>query len=78
MYNDSYVSFFRNVYIFQIQKEGHKVECLVSIFPESEESLLLHYPNIEITKLQAQSLNIPQIFMKVDSSKSRLLRIRSR
>ncbi len=56
--------------IFQIQKEGHKVECLVSIFPESEESLLLHYPNIEITKLQAQSLNIPQIFMKVDSSKT--------
>lgn len=54
--------------IYKIQKEGHKVECLVSIFPESEESLLLHYPNIEITKLQSKSLGIPQIFMKINSS----------
>jgi len=56
--------------IYQIQKEGHQVECLVSIFPKSEESMLLHYPNIKITKLQSQSLRIPQIFMEVDSSKT--------
>ncbi len=56
--------------IYQAQKEGHKVECLVSIFPESEESLLLHYPNIQITKLQSKSLGIPQIFINVDSSKT--------
>ncbi|MFB5597932.1 MAG: diphthine--ammonia ligase [Nitrosopumilaceae archaeon] len=56
--------------IYKIQKEGHQVECLVSIFPESEESLLLHYPNIEITKLQSESLRIPQIFMKTSSSKT--------
>jgi ABC transporter with metal-binding/Fe-S-binding domain ATP-binding protein len=42
----------------------------VSIFPESEESLLLHYPNIEITKLQSKSLRIPQIFMQARSSKA--------
>lgn len=56
--------------IYQIQKEGHQVKCSVSVFPESEESLLLHYPNIEITKLQSESLGIPQLFMSVDSSKT--------
>ena len=56
--------------IYKIQKEGHQVECLVSIFPESEESLLLHYPNIEVTKLQSESLRIPQIFMRTCSSKT--------
>ena len=56
--------------IYKIQKEGHQVEFLVSIFPESEESLLLHYPNIEITKLQSKSMRIPQIYMHSSSPKT--------
>ncbi len=56
--------------IFKTQNDGNNVECLVSIFPESEESLLLHYPNIEITKLQSKSMRIPQIYMHSSSSKT--------
>ncbi len=56
--------------IYKTQNDGNNVECLVSILPESEESLLLHYPNIEITKLQSKSMRIPQIYMHFSSSKT--------
>jgi len=43
------------------QKQGHDVVCLLSIFPKSEESHLLHHPNLRWTKLQSKSMNIPQL-----------------
>ncbi len=43
------------------QKDGHEVTCLLSIFPKSEESHLLHHPNLKWTKLQSESMNIPQL-----------------
>ena len=54
--------------IYKAKKEGHEVVCVVTIFPQSEESQLLHYPNIQFTKLQSESMNIPQISIKVDST----------
>ncbi len=47
--------------IYMVQKEGHKVTCLLSIFPKSEESHLLHHPNLQWTKLQSESMDIPQL-----------------
>jgi len=43
------------------QNLGHDVVCLLSIFPKSEESHLLHHPNLRWTKLQSESMNIPQL-----------------
>jgi len=43
------------------KKQGHDVVCLLSIFPKSEESHLLHHPNLEWTKLQSESMSIPQL-----------------
>ena len=43
------------------QKQGHDIVCLLSIFPKSEESHLLHHPNLRWTKLQSKSMNIPQL-----------------
>ena len=43
------------------KKQGHDVACLLSIFPKSDESHLLHHPNLEWTKLQSESMNIPQL-----------------
>ncbi len=47
--------------IYMAQKQGHKVTCLLSVFTKSEESHLLHYPNLQWTKLQSESMNIPQL-----------------
>jgi len=54
--------------IYKVKMEGHQVVCVATIFPMSYESELLHYPNIQFTKLQSQSMNIPQISIKVDST----------
>ena len=54
--------------IYKAKMEGHEVVCIVTIFPQSEESQLLHYPNIQFTKLQSESMNIPQISIKIDST----------
>jgi ABC transporter with metal-binding/Fe-S-binding domain ATP-binding protein len=43
------------------QKQGHDIVCLLSIFPKSEESHLLHHPNLRWTKLQSESMKIPQL-----------------
>lgn len=49
--------------IHETQKLGHSVKCLVTVRTHSPESHLLHHPNLELTKIQARSLNIPQILI---------------
>lgn len=45
--------------IFAARQEGHSVECLVTIHPESDQSHILHFPGTELTRLQAESMQIP-------------------
>ena len=49
------------------KKQGHDVVCLLSIFPKSEESHLLHHPNLKWTKLQSVSMKIPQLIISSNS-----------
>ncbi len=53
--------------IYLAQKQGHEVTCLLSVFTKSEESHLLHHPNMKWTKLQAESMGIPQLTIVSDS-----------
>ena len=53
--------------IHEVQNQGHNVVCLLSIFPKSDESHLLHHPNMKWTKLQSESMKIPQLFVSSDS-----------
>ena len=57
--------------IFKTKQEGHSIECIVTIAPKSEDSMLLHHPNISITKLQASSMNIPQIYVESESHETK-------
>jgi len=52
------------------KKQGHEVKCLLSVFPKSDESHLLHYPNMKWTKLQSQSMNIPQLTITSNSDET--------
>ena len=56
--------------IYLAQKQGHEVTCLLSIFTKSEESHLLHYPNLQWTKLQSESMNIPQLTIHSKSNET--------
>ena len=50
------------------KKLGHTVDVLLTLYPHSDESHLLHYPNITFTKLQAESMKIPQLIEKIISN----------
>jgi ABC transporter with metal-binding/Fe-S-binding domain ATP-binding protein len=54
--------------IYKAKQDGHSIECLISAFPKSDESHLLHHPNISVTSLQAKSMKIPQIVTRINSS----------
>jgi len=56
--------------IYKAKQMGHDVKCLITIFPKSANSHLLHFPNIELTKLQSETLKIPQITSTLDSDDS--------
>ena len=53
--------------LYLAQKQGHKVVCLLSVFTKSDESHLLHHPNLQWTKLQSTSMKIPQLMINSNS-----------
>mgnify|MGYP006431411653 FL=1 len=53
--------------IYLAQKQGHDVSCLLSVFPKSDESHLLHHPNLDWTQLQSASMAIPQLTLVSNS-----------
>lgn len=48
-----------NYSIFEMKRLGHDVACLISIIPEIGDSLLFHYPNIDLTGVLAQAIGLP-------------------
>jgi len=53
--------------IYLAKQQGHDVVCLLSVFPKSDESHLLHHPNLKWTKLQSVSMKIPQLIISSNS-----------
>jgi ABC transporter with metal-binding/Fe-S-binding domain ATP-binding protein len=56
--------------IYLAKKLGHSVDVLLTLYPHSSESHLLHYPNIEFTQLQAESMKTPQLIEETISDDS--------
>ena len=54
--------------IFKAKQDGHSIECLITIVPKSAESMLLHFPNMPITKLQSSSMGVPQVYVESKSN----------
>lgn len=54
--------------IYKEKQKGNNIICAVTVFPKSDESTFLHYPNIDITKLQAKSMKMPHFFSQTNSN----------
>lgn len=48
---------------------GHEISCLISIYSEDKYSFMFHTPAIEITKKQAEVMEIPIIIQKTKGKK---------
>ena len=53
--------------------QGFDVKYLVTVFPESKESFMFHYPDIKLVKTQARLTGIPQIIVKTKGEKEKEL-----
>jgi len=53
--------------------EGNDVVSLVSVMPENPDSYMFHHPNIELTSLQAEAMQLPLIKVPTKGEKEREL-----
>jgi len=58
-----------STYAAYIAKERDSLECLVTLSPLREDSYMFHYPNIWLTKLQAEASGVPQIMVETEGVK---------
>jgi len=60
--------------LYEAIKDGHDVQCLVSVIVKNPESYMFHYPNVELTKLQAQAMGFKIVTKRTRGEKEVELR----
>jgi ABC transporter with metal-binding/Fe-S-binding domain ATP-binding protein len=45
--------------VLKAMEMGHEVSCLLTMYPESQDSMLFHYPNSWVTKYIGEAMNLP-------------------
>ena len=56
--------------IYKARQMGHDVKCLITLFPKSPNSHLLHFPSIKLTKLQSETMNIPHLVTELETDET--------
>lgn len=56
-----------NLALWHATRKKIKIECLLSMIPETAESWMFHFPNAEWTTLQAKAMGIPSVQVTVSS-----------
>lgn len=59
--------------LYKTIKKGIRIRCLVSIIPENPESYMYHFPNMEITELQARALGFQLLTKSTPGEKEKEL-----
>jgi diphthine-ammonia ligase len=55
------------------QMQGWDINTLVTVFPKSEDSWMFHWPAVKWTKLQAETMGIPQVTISTRGEKEKEL-----
>lgn len=58
---------------YLMQKQNHKIKCVITIESENPNSYMFHTPNISMTSLQAQAMGLPLIKAKTKGEKEKEL-----
>ena len=56
------------------KKEGYGLSCLISLWSKNKDSFMFHTPAIELTKAQAECMEIPLIIQETKGEKEKELR----
>ncbi|MBI1973331.1 diphthine--ammonia ligase [Candidatus Micrarchaeota archaeon] len=54
-------------------KEGHEIRALVTLVPKHAESYMFHYPNLQLTPLQAKLMRFPHVMVDTEGEKEKEL-----
>jgi diphthine-ammonia ligase len=54
--------------IFKMKELGHEVVCLITMKPQTDDSLLFHYPNSGLTKQLGEAMEIPSFRFALNKS----------
>jgi len=60
--------------LYEAKKDGHEICCLVSVLPKNPESYMFHYPNVELTVLQARAMGLKIITRESKGEKEKELK----
>lgn len=60
--------------IWKAIQEGHDIVSLIAFEPENKDSYMFHHPNINLTKIQAQAMNIALKLVKTEGVKEEELK----
>jgi len=55
--------------IYLAQKAGHEISCLITIKSDNPDSYMFHTPAIELTELQAETMELPHILGSTEGEK---------
>ena len=58
-----------STYAAYLAKRRDLLNCLVTLSPLREDSYMFHYPNVWVTRLQAEAMGLPQILMETEGVK---------
>ncbi|MEW5897484.1 MAG: diphthine--ammonia ligase [Nanoarchaeota archaeon] len=59
--------------IYLAKQQGHEIACLITMKSENPHSYMFHTPAIELTKLQAEAMELPIFFGKTKGEKEKEL-----
>lgn len=59
--------------VWDSMRKGHNVKFLITMISENPESYMFHYPNVEFTSQQSESMGIPHIFRNTKGEKEKEL-----
>lgn len=57
------------MYAAWIASKRDQPACLITLFPQREDSYMFHHPAISWTKLQAEAIGLPQVLVKTEGVK---------
>ncbi|MDG6966108.1 MAG: TIGR00289 family protein [Nitrososphaerota archaeon] len=51
------------------RRGGEDLRCLITLFPSRPDSYMFHYPNLRLTRLQAEAMHLPQVTVQTKGVK---------
>jgi len=57
--------------IFKALKNGHEIKYLITVRPKKEDSYMFHSVTLEITKIQAELMNLNHLYVDVSGEKEK-------